>query len=186
MPSQFSDGMDYASGNANYHVTTGNTYLGYQDCIKISFDSPDDFGPPWEQPILGGTGYFYLVKGVGLVYFHFENRTTHNIETFSLAGAPKQLAMHLIHGHIQNSAGSPLPNVYLSLDTWLGMNWWGKTDAAGNYSFDFYCETGLFHGGFVLGYDTNGNNSLNDSEISISSNYFNFPSSDIDMGTMTI
>jgi hypothetical protein len=187
MPAQYKNGMNYTAVNVKYHLTTGETWKDYHDCIKISFESPEGFGPPWEQAKLGGTGYFYLANAVGLVYLHFENRTTHNIETFTLSEAPKQLAMHRIYGHIQDGAGNPLPDFYVSLDPWLGRNWYGKTDATGDYSFPFYYEASkVYNRGIVVGKDANSNNILDNDEIAIATNYINFTDEDLDWGTWTI
>jgi hypothetical protein len=185
LPAEFSDGLEYSAAGADYRVATGAAWKDYPDCLKISFTSPDDFGPPWEKPNLGGTGYFYVARGVGLVHFYFENRSSGKVETFSLAKAPERQAPHHIHGRIQDAAGQPLPNVYVALEAWLGMGWWGKSDSAGNFAFDFYCEQGWFRGGFMLGYDLDGDGVLRDREIQIASNYFNFKTADIDMGTLT-
>jgi hypothetical protein len=187
MPAEYANGMDFSVAGVSYHLTTGNSWMDYSDCIKVSFESPDDFGPPWERPMLGGTGYFYLARGTGLVYLYFENRGTKNIETFGMYKPPKLLAAHRIYGHVQDSAANPLPNVYLALDAWLPLGWCGKTDAQGDFSFAFYYEAEkVYNRGIMLGRDDNGNDVLDNDEAKISSNYINFPDGDMNMGTFTM
>ena len=187
MPSEFSNGKDYSLNGVTYRVETDSSWMSYADCIKISFESPDNFGPPWEQPMLGGTGYFYMARDVGLVHFYFENRGTKNIETFSILKTPKHLAAHRIFGHIQDSTGNPLQNVYVALDTWLPLKWCGKTDAAGNFSFVFYyVAITVYNRGIMVGRDDNGNDILDSGEILTASNYINFPDGDMDLGTMPL
>jgi hypothetical protein len=187
MPAQFQNGMEYSVQNVDYQVKSLDSWNAYRDCIQISFTSPDNWGPPWEKGKLGGTGCFILARDIGLVQIYFTNRTGHSVEVFNLAEAPKQLEAHRIYGHIQDSAGTPLPDVYVSFDSWLGMDWWGKTDATGDFSFNFYYEVGQARGqGFMVGSDANSNNALDGDEIRSNSNYMDFKHEDWNMGILTL
>jgi hypothetical protein len=187
MPSEYASGMDYSAAGVSYHAETGSSWESYSDCIKVSFESPDNFGPPWEQPRLGGTGYFYVARGIGLVHLYFQNRGTGNVETFGLYKPPKQVAAHRVFGHFQDSTGNPLPNVYMAFDPYLPFGWCGKSDETGDYSFIFYYEAEkVYNRGFMAGRDDNGNGNLDNDEIKVSSNYLNFPDGDMNMGTITM
>jgi hypothetical protein len=187
MPAEFEDGMDYSAGGVSYHAETGSSWESYSDCLKISFDASDNADPPWEQPKLGGTGYFYVARGIGLVHLYFQSRETGNVETFGLYKPPKQVAAHRVFGHFQDSAGNPLPNVYMAFDPYLPFGWCGKSDETGDYSFEFYYEAvTVYNRGFIAGRDDNGNGRLDNEEIKVNSNYRNFPDGDMNMGTITM